>query len=130
MNRGDKPNLRSGNVAPAVNNSTLRNLKCFESLECFETSHVRAVSALARFNPGRFPPETCFRARSLHITIRYVHRRASQAELIVSHRLPLSKTPEAYAKFDRRGTGEGPTTALRPSLVSWPSRLWHSKPVH
>jgi glutathione-independent formaldehyde dehydrogenase len=31
----------------------------------------------------------------------------AKPSFIISHRLPLSKTPEAYAKFDQRGTGDG-----------------------
>jgi hypothetical protein len=37
----------------------------------------------------------------------------------VSHRLPLSKAPEAYAHFDKRGVGEGrewTKVVLKPEL--------------
>lgn len=43
----------------------------------------------------------------------------ARPSFIVSHRLPLSKGPDAYAKFDQRGTGEGADytkVVLKPEL--------------
>lgn len=43
----------------------------------------------------------------------------ARPSFIVSHRLPLSKAPEAYARFDSRGVGEGreyTKVVLKPEL--------------